>query len=294
MMLDLIPIDGELAKGMMLPRPKDCHKGTCGRVLVIAGSIGLTGAAVMASQATLRAGAGIASLACAESLNTIFEIKLTEVMTIPVVEAEKGCIGIGALAFLLEKATQYDVVVIGPGLGRHESTMELVREFVRQTETPLIIDADGLYAFRGQCHLLKDCRHVPVLTPHLGELAALLNISVKELLQDRCNIIEKTAEENNVILVAKSEETMVAYPDGRLYITTVGNPGMATAGSGDVLAGTIAGVYCQTRGKCAPLAGVYIHGRAGDMAYEKNGNGLIATDMIGNIGRVLLELLLPN
>ena len=87
---------------------------------------------------------------------------------------------------------------------------------------------------------------------------------------------------------------MVAYPDGRLYITTVGNPGMATAGSGDVLAGTIAGVYCQTRGKCAPLAGVYIHGRAGDMAYEKNGNGLIATDMIGNIGRVLLELLLPN
>jgi len=294
MKLDLIPIDGELAKGMMLPRPKDCHKGTCGRVLVIAGSTGLTGAAVMASQAALRAGAGIVSLACAESLNTIFEIKLTEVMTIPVVEAEKGCIGIDALNFLLEKATQYDVVVIGPGLGRHESTMELVREFVRQTETPLIIDADGLYAFRGQCHLLKDCRHVPVLTPHLGELAALLNISVKELLQDRCNIIEKTAEENNVILVAKSEETMVAYPDGRLYITTVGNPGMATAGSGDVLAGTIAGVYCQTRGKCAPLAGVYIHGRAGDMAYEKNGNGLIATDMIGNIGRVLLELLLPN
>ena len=294
MKLDLIPIDGELVKGMMLPRPKDCHKGTCGRVLVIAGSTGLTGAAVMASQAALRAGAGIVSLACAESLNTIFEIKLTEVMTIPVVEAEKGCIGIGALAFLLEKATQYDVVVIGPGLGRHESTMELVREFVRQTETPLIIDADGLYAFRGQCHLLKDCRHVPVLTPHLGELAVLLNISVKELLQDRCNIIEKTAEENNVILVAKSEETMVAYPDGRLYITTVGNPGMATAGSGDVLAGTIAGVYCQTRGKCAPLAGVYIHGRAGDMAYEKNGNGLIATDMIGNIGRVLLELLLPN
>lgn len=294
MMLDLIPIDGELAKGMMLPRPKDCHKGTCGRVLVIAGSIGLTGAAVMASQATLRAGAGIASLACAESLNTIFEIKLTEVMTIPVVEAEKGHIGIGALAFLLEKATQYDVVLIGPGLGRHESTMELVREFVRQTETPLIIDADGLYAFRGQCHLLKACHHVPILTPHLGELAALLNISVKELLQDRCNIIEKAAEENNVILVAKSEETMVAYPDGRLYITTVGNPGMATAGSGDVLAGTIAGVYCQTRGKCAPLAGVYIHGRAGDMAYEKNGNGLIATDMIGNTGGVLLELLLPN
>ena len=294
MKLDLIPIDGELVKEMMLPRPKDCHKGTCGRVLVIAGSTGLTGAAVMASQAALRAGAGVVSLACAESLTSIFEIKLPEVMTIPVVEAEKGCIGIDALDFLLEKATQYDVVVIGPGLGRHESTMELVREFVRHMETPLIIDADGLYAFRGQCHLLKDCRHVPVLTPHLGELAALLNISVKELLQDRCNIIEKTAEENNVILVAKSEETMVAYPDGRLYITTVGNPGMATAGSGDVRAGTIAGVYCQTRGKCAPLAGVYIHGRAGDMAYEKNGNGLIATDMIGNIGRVLLELLLPN
>ncbi|WP_407396531.1 NAD(P)H-hydrate dehydratase [Anaerovibrio sp.] len=290
MKLDLIPIDQELVKGIMLPRPKACHKGSCGRVLVIAGSTGLTGAAVMASQAALRAGAGIVSLACAESLNTIFEIKLTETMTIPVVEGEKGYIGIDALDFLLEKASQYDVVLIGPGLGRHESTMELVREFVRHTETPLIVDADGIYAFRGQCHLLNECRNVPVLTPHLGELAALLNISVKELQQGRNQLIEKTAENNNVILVAKSEETTVAYPDGSMYITTVGNPGMATAGSGDVLAGTIAGVYCQTREKYAPLAGVYIHGRAGDLAYEENGNGLIATDIIGNIGRVLLEL----
>lgn len=290
MKLDLIPIDQELVKGIMLPRPKACHKGSCGRVLVIAGSTGLTGAAVMASQAALRAGAGIVSLACAESLNTIFEIKLTETMTIPVVEGEKGYIGIDALDFLLEKASQYDVVLIGPGLGRHESTMELVREFVRHTETPLIVDADGIYAFRGQCHLLNECRNVPVLTPHLGELAALLNISVKELQQGRNQLIEKTAEDNNVILVAKSEETTVAYPDGSMYITTVGNPGMATAGSGDVLAGTIAGVNCQTREKCAPLAGVYIHGRAGDLAYEENGNGLIATDIIGNIGRALLEL----
>lgn len=290
MSVDLIPINRELVKEIMLPRPKDCHKGSCGRVLVIAGSTGLTGAAVMASQAAMRAGAGIVSLACAESLNTIFEIKLTEVMTIPVDEAQKGCIGMAALDFLLEKASQYDVVLIGPGLGRHESTMELVREFVRRTETPLIVDADGLYAFRGQCHLLEKCTHVPVLTPHLGELATLLNISVNELQHDRYNIIEKTAAENNIILVAKSEETLVAYPDGGMCVTTVGNSGMATAGSGDVLAGTIAGLYCQTQEKCAPLAGVYIHGRAGDWAYEEHGNGLIATDIIGNIGRVLLEI----
>ncbi len=290
MKVDLLPINKELVRENMLPRPRNCHKGTCGRVLIIAGSTGLTGAAVMASQAAMRAGAGIVSLACGESLNNIFEIKLTEVMTIPVKEAEKGYLGMEGLVFLLEKAEQFDVVLMGPGLGRQDSTMELVREFVCRTETPLIIDADGLYAFRGQCSLLKKCNHVPVLTPHLGELAALLNISVSELQKDRCNIIKKTAEENNVILTAKSEETIVAYPDGRMYVTTVGNPGMATAGSGDVLAGTIGGLWSQTKADGAPLAGVYVHGRAGDLAYEDYGNGLIATDMIDKIGKVLLEL----
>ncbi|ORT99559.1 YjeF protein [Anaerovibrio sp. JC8] len=289
-MKELIPIDKALVKEILMPRPKECHKGTCGRVLVIAGSTGLTGAAVMASQAAMRAGAGIVSLACAKSLNDIFEIKLTEVMTIPVEEADTGCIGMGALDTLLDKAEEYDVALIGPGLGRHESTIKLVREFVRQTETQLVIDADALYAFRGQGLRLKECKKAPILTPHVGELAGLLNLSVNQLQANYLDIIRRAAMGYHAIFVAKSEETIVVYPDGRAYATTVGNPGMATAGSGDVLAGTIAGLYVQTRKGGAPLAGVYVHGRAGDLSYADNGNGLIATDMIGKIGPVLLEL----
>ena len=287
---ELIPINRQLVTEAVRPRPTACHKGTCGRVLVIAGSRGLTGAAVMAAQAAMRAGAGIVTLACAASLNTIFEIKLTEPMTIPVADNGRGFMGRDALNTLMDKARGYDVVLIGPGLGRQDSTMELVREFVTGTECQLIIDADGLYAFNGQGSLLKQCKRRPILTPHVGELAGLLGVTVDDLKGDYMEIICRESRECNCIIVGKSEKTVVVYPDGSGYVTTVGNPGMATAGSGDVLAGTIAGICPQVRADRSPVVGVYIHGRAGDLAYAEYGNGLIATDMIDRIGRVLLEL----
>lgn len=283
-------IDESAAKGFMAKRAVTVHKGECGRILVVAGSTGLTGAAVLAAQAALRAGAGIVTLACAKSLNSIFEIKLTEVMTVPVDEAAPGIIGGNALGDLLEREKNYDVTLLGPGLGRHEATQELVRAFIEGAQSRLVLDADALYALRGQGGLLKKCSQVPVLTPHLGEMALLLGISVKELRRNIKEIANQAAREYNGIFVVKSEKTIVAFPTGEIMTTGVGNAGMATAGSGDVLAGTIAGAYKLAKTECFPQLGVYIHGRAGDLAFDKVRYGLIASDIMNNIGCVLAEL----
>lgn len=283
-------INEAAAKGYMVKRHIDTHKGECGRILVIAGSTGLTGAAALAARAALRAGAGIVSLACAQSLNDIFEVKLTEVMTIPVAEAEPGHIGQAALEELLSREPTFDVTLLGPGLGRQAETMALVREFIVKAQSQLILDADALYALRGQGELLRNCRQVPVLTPHLGEMAALLEITVDELRQDIRGIAQRAAQDFHAIFVVKSEKTVVVFPDGESFVTGVGNPGMATAGSGDVLAGTIAGVYKMAKEGCFPQLGVYVHGRAGDMAFAEWGVGLIASDMADNVARVMKEL----
>lgn len=280
----------DMAKKLVLERPRDYHKGQCGRIFVIAGSTGLTGAATLSAQAAMRAGAGIVTLACPQSLNNIFEIKLTEVMTVPVAEAEPGKIGRVALGDLLAREKDFDVILLGPGLGRHEETMMLVRDFISQAESQLVIDADGLFALRQQCDLLRSCKKVPVLTPHLGEMAALMGISVEKLREDIIGISCGAAKDYNAVFVVKSERTIVALPNGEYLATGVGNSGMATAGSGDVLAGTIAGVYKLAREGVFPQLGVYIHGRAGDIAFEKQGLGLIASDIVNNIGVVLKEL----
>jgi len=273
-------IDFEYAKSAFVKRAADVHKGSCGKVLVIAGSRGLTGAAALSSLAALRSGTGLVTLAIAESLHDIMECKLTEVMTRPVTEVEKGIMGETALPVLLELAKQYDTVVIGPGLGRHESTMKLVREFITQTECPLVVDADAIYAYGNADGDLKKAKKIPVLTPHLGEMARFLQISVKELKESLVEIACRAAKEYHAVFVLKSEKTIVVYPDGSVFVTTKGNPGMATAGSGDVLAGTIGGLLAQGFGKKAAAAGVFLHGFAGDIAAKNGMDGLIASDII--------------
>lgn len=285
-------IDADLAKKIVLPRAMDVHKGSCGRILVIGGSLGMTGAPAMAAEAALRTGAGIVTLATAESLNDILEVKLTEVMTLPLPEHERGILGIEALDKLLEICKSYDMAIIGPGLGRHQSTQELVRKFVQQAEVPLLIDADAIYAFRRQPELLANCKYVPVLTPHMGEMASLIDTSVSELRSELLDTTRGAAEECNAIFVVKSECTIVVYPDGEAYASSKGNSSMATAGSGDVLAGTIGGMYRQTVEGRSAIAGVYIHGRAGDLADEALGRGLMATDIIRKIPAAVKELVM--
>lgn len=284
-------IDDELARALLKPRPLDVHKGDCGRILVIAGSRGMTGAAVMASEAALRAGAGIVTLAAAKSLNSIFAAKLTEVMTEPLPENENGLLDENSLEAALRTAADFDVVLIGPGMGREPETAAFIRSFCETVSKPLIIDADALYAYRGHGDELRSLKCVPILTPHLGEMAGLLGVSVADLRKDILGATVRAAAEWNSVIVLKSECTVVVCPAGSIWVTSKGNSGMATAGAGDVLAGTIAGLTKQVEPGAAPLLGVYLHGLAGDLAAKKRGVGLTASDIYFNIpkARLLLE-----
>lgn len=283
-------LDRELVRAAIKPRSMDAHKGNCGRILVIAGSTGLTGAAAMASQAVLRAGAGIATLAIPDSLHDLMEVKLTEVMTVPVSEAEPGIVGMNALPELLKLSEGYDAVLIGPGLGRHEETMELVHHLAKEISCPLVLDADAIFAFTGEKEKLSECIHTPILTPHLGEMARLVGVKISELRSNLVSFARDAARDCNAIFVVKSECTIIAYPDGRVFFNSAGNPGMATAGCGDVLAGTIAGLTKQVEAESSPLVGTYLHSLAGDFAAEEYGNGLIATDIIAMLPRARLKI----
>ena len=284
-------LNDKLAKTLLPLRGKAVHKGDCGRILVIAGSLGMTGAAALAAMSALRAGAGVVTLAVPASVQPILAGQLQEVMVQPVEETVAGILsGEQALNRLLELSQSHDAVLIGPGLGRAMETQELIRMFTAKVNKPLIMDADAIFAFNHQPDDLSKLPQVPVLTPHLGEMAGLLGVSVPELRESLLPIVREAAAEYQCILVVKSECTLIAYPDGMVFLSTLGNPGMATAGSGDVLAGTIAGLMKQTESGLAPLMGVYLHGRAGDIAYGEKGEGLLAGDTRENLSAALKEL----
>lgn len=277
-------IDECLVKNIIPPRSMEVHKATCGRVLVLAGSIGYTGAAALCAQAALRVGAGLVTLAAAKSLYPVFAAKMTEVIVTPLPETAAGALGMKAADVLLPREESYDTILMGPGLGRAEETMEFVRSFAASVKKPLVLDADAIFAFAGHAVELKKCAFPPILTPHLGEMANLLQIKVKDLKKDLWEYARKAAAEYNCVFILKSEKTIVACPDGNIFLTTVGNPGMATAGCGDVLAGVTAALRADRMdGKKAAIAAVYIHGKAGDKAAEKGMAGLTAGDIVQNI-----------
>ena len=283
-------LDEPTVAPILLPRPLDTHKGSCGRILVIAGSRGMTGAAALASAAVLKSGAGISVLALPESLHEVMEGKLTEVMTKPLAETAAGAIDVAAMSEALALAEGFDAVLVGPGLGRTQETQTFVQDFCSAVKKPLILDADAIYAFRGKTEAFKNFAFVPILTPHLGEMAHLLGLKVEELRTSLLDMTREAAHEYHAVFVVKSECTTIVYPDGQVFITSKGNAGMATAGAGDVLAGTIAGLMKQTAAGLAPLAGVYIHGLAGDLAADEKGYGLIASDILENLPRALRTL----
>lgn len=274
-------LDQATARRLLLPRPMDAHKGSCGRILAVAGSRGMTGAAALASEAILRSGAGVATLAAASSLQGILAAKLTEVMTWPLPEIQPGVIGDTAAEPLQALAAGYDAVLLGPGLGRAPQTGSLVRQFTQSAEKPLVIDADGLFAFIDHTEELAAAKAPLILTPHLGEMAALLGISTPALREGLLEHCRKAAVDWKAVLVVKSECTLIALPDGQVYLSSTGNAGMATAGSGDVLVGVIAGLLRQTASpEAAALLGVHLHGMAGDLAAEEKGEGLLAGDIL--------------
>ena len=280
------------AAAKLLPvRARDVHKGSCGRILVLAGSLGMTGAAALAAEAALRIGAGLVTLAVPERLYPVFAAKLTEVMVMPVPDDGTGHFGgLKALESALGLAENADAVLIGPGIGRAAETSEFVRLFAADVKAPLVMDADAIYAFHGHLDALRELPQVPILTPHLGEFAGLLGKTIDEAEDDLLDVAREAARAHQAVFVVKSACTIVVYPDGDAFFTTCGNAGMATAGMGDVLAGTIAGLMRQMESGMTPLVGVYVHGRAGDIAYEHCGNGLVAGDVLELLPAALKEL----
>lgn len=276
-------------------RASDAHKGSAGDALLIAGSRGKTGAAALAAETVLRAGAGLVTVATARSAQSLLVTQTrTEVMTEALDETESGAISHEALGQALQLAEKRTVIAIGPGLSSSdESVRRFAREFIERRNAPVVIDADGLNALAPWPEDLKGSDEaLIIITPHPGEMARLTGKANAEIVADRINAARKFATKHRVVTVLKGSRTIIAGPDGEVYVNPTGNAGMATAGSGDVLTGLIAGLLAQQPQSAleATVAGVYLHGLAGDLAAGKLGmRPLIASDIIANLSEAILQ-----
>ena len=267
---------------VLRPRDADTHKGDYGRVLVLAGSVGYTGAAYLCAKAALRTGSGLVTLGIPESLNSIMEIKLTCVTTCPLPETDARTLSDEGGEEIVDLAKGFDVVAIGPGLSTHPQTKRLVLWLVQMLDKPVVLDADGINALDDDLYVLDRGAREIVLTPHPGEMARLLGLpSADDVQRSRLKTAMKFAERPGVVLVLKGHQTLVTDAE-RAYVNTTGNPGMATGGSGDVLTGMIASFIGQGLNAFqAAQLGVFLHGLAGDVAAKNLGqHAMIATDLL--------------
>jgi NAD(P)H-hydrate epimerase len=275
----------DLVRPYLTPRAPDAHKGTAGHLLVVAGSPGKTGAAAMTSLSALRAGAGLVTLGVAKSLNAVLEAQMLEAMTEPLPECESGILGESAFETLRKLMTGKKCLAIGPGLGQAAETKKLIHRIIETSDIPLVIDADGLNNLAGQTQILRKAGAEIILTPHPGEMARLLDISVSAVQQDRIKSAREFAARYEVHVVLKGARTVIAHPDGKVFINPTGNAGMASGGMGDVLTGIIAGFMVQGLSpESAAHAGAYLHGAAADSLAETIGPfGYLAGDVMNAI-----------
>lgn len=277
------------ARALELPprRGRESTKFASGEVVVVGGSRGMTGAVCMTSMAAIRAGAGYATAAVPESLEPIFEVKLTEVMTVGVDAIDDG-LDIAAAPAVLERAERAACVVIGPGLGRSGPAAQLVRHVVPRVHCPLLIDADGLNALGTELSLIAGRDAPTILTPHAGELARLLGCDSDEVNARRLDCARRAAADSGAVVVLKGDDTLVVEGD-RIAVSVDGSAALATAGTGDVLSGTIAALVARGTGAFeGACAGVLAHARAGRAAGERLGvESVIATDVIDELPRGL-------
>ena len=283
--------EGEVLR--LLPkRHKDSHKGSYGHVLAVAGSPGMTGAAYLCCEGAFAIGAGLVSLAIPKSLNPIMEQKLTETMTLPMPETGEGTFSKLALEPLLSAEKDKSVLMVGPGLSQQGEVGELVQALLQQSQLPLVVDADGLNAIQEPEQLFNKLTKPCVITPHPGELSRLLKISGNKIQNNRIEVVIESAQKLNCTVVLKGHQTVVANPQGKVWINLTGNPGMATAGTGDVLTGIIAGLISQgLTADQAAVVGVYLHGKAGDLAaLEKGMHCLKAGDLLVYLPAVIKNL----
>lgn len=274
-------------------RDADANKGDCGRVLVIGGSRGMSGAPTLSAKAAYRSGAGLVKLAIPNSIWDVVAGRLDEATTIGLPETRRGTVARRAVEQLGGPEDWSDVVVLGPGMSQEAETADFIRRYVSAAKVPVVLDADGLNAFQnGKLSLLK--KHIGdsarVLTPHPGEMARLLGGTALDIQADRESAVLEAAKESGAVVVLKGAGTLVCDGD-RLYKNKTGNPGMATGGTGDVLSGVIGALIGQNLNAFdAACLGVYLHGLAGDIAAEKNGVwSLIANDLIDALPQAFLR-----
>jgi len=271
------------------PRRPESHKGDYGRLLSICGSKNMQGAAVMAAQAAVNSGVGIVTCAFPDAAYPAIASKLTEPLMTPLLSTSDGFLSARNSQSLLAMTESADAVLLGCGLGFNEETVRIVNDILLNVKKPIILDADGINAVSVNINILKETSAPLILTPHPGEMSRLTGLSVGEIMKDRVKVAKDFAREYNCILVLKGANTVVAGPTGSVYINRTGNAGMATGGSGDVLAGIISSFVCQSMSlQSATIAGVYVHGLCGDAVRSKcSMHGVTPTRMINELAEVL-------
>ena len=284
-------INSAWARGQVVPRSDDIHKGDCGRVLVVAGSTGKTGAAQLAALGALRSGAGLVTVATPRVCQSVVSTLMPEYMTVGLAHTADGVVSADAVETIL--AERCDVLAVGPGLGQSAGARAFVRALVDRTRMPLVLDADGLNAFADDAAGLvgRDGRDL-VITPHPGEMARLMGTTVDHVQTHRVEVARELATTRALYVVLKGARTVVATPQGTVLINVTGNPGMATAGTGDVLAGVVAAWLARLLdAETACALGVFLHGLAGDLAAaEQSEVALIASDLADHLGPAVLAL----
>jgi hydroxyethylthiazole kinase-like uncharacterized protein yjeF len=269
--------------GLLAPRALDANKGSYGHVLVIGGSVGKAGAAAMAGFAALRAGAGLSTVATAKSALATVASFHPELMTEPLAETKDGTISVQAVGMGLDALLERKTLAIGPGISRNSETGDFVRTIVTRGDKQLVVDADALNAFEGAADKLNGRGRIVVITPHPGEMSRLTGLTIAEIQANRLDVARNFAREHELIVVLKGHRTLIAAPNGAVWVNPTGNPGMATGGTGDILTGMVAGLIAQHPQHAleATALAVYLHGLAGDLASASVGeNCLVATDLV--------------
>ncbi len=280
------------AAALLPDRPGDAHKGTFGKVVIVAGSVGYTGAAALASMSAARSGAGLVFLGTPAGLNDVMETKLTEVITKPLPETEGRAVSREALEQVLDLIRDADALAIGPGLSQDPSAQALVQAVVEEVTIPCVVDADGVNALSPQRIAGRRGRGPMVLTPHPGEMSRLTGHPTAEILARRYEIAREVARQTDTTVVLKGAGSLIVDPGGELFLNPTGNSGLASGGSGDVLTGVIAALLGQGLSTTdAAALGAYVHGLAGDIAAAEKGEiGMIAGDVMEALPEAFLQI----
>jgi NAD(P)H-hydrate epimerase len=271
--------------GALPPRPRTSHKGDFGHAIIVAGSEGKTGAAILAARGAVRSGAGLVTVATPGRWVPTVDLGSLESMTFALSEASEGGLALASVDEILDCAVGKQVLAVGPGLGTEPSTQAVIKTILRKSEVPVVLDADGINAFAGNVDELGSIDGPRILTPHAGELARLLGIETGEIQADRVGRVQEAANRSRSVVVLKGNQTLIAEPEGTVWINPSGNSGMATGGTGDVLTGIITGFVSQGLDlTMAARLGVFVHGVSGDLCLESLGQeGLTAGDLLGEL-----------